>query len=106
MLKVVCDINTLVSGFLFKGNESKLLSLAADKKIKIFISSELIEDFSKVIKYPHLAPKYSSHEEIMDLLLEICEIVNPNPERNKNKFTPTPAKTENGYKNLVSEERK
>ena len=47
MLKVVADTNTIISGLLWKGNESKLLQEAEEENIRLFISKEILEEKSK-----------------------------------------------------------
>src|SRR3989338_6324605 len=75
MLRITCDTNTLISGFLFKGKEKKLLELIAENKVQLYLSNEVISEFSRVLKYPRLVSKYASHSEIMDTLLELSHIV-------------------------------
>ena len=53
-LKIVCDTNTLVSGFIWRGNEYRLLAALAERKAVLFISPALLNEFAKVISYPRL----------------------------------------------------
>jgi len=57
MLTVVCDTNIPVSGFLFNGNERRLLELIAEGKVKLFLSDEIIAEFSRVMRYPRLSSR-------------------------------------------------
>lgn len=77
MARIVCDTNILVSGFLFNGNEKKPISFAADKKVELYSSNELIEEFERVLLYPKLAPRCASHSEIKETFLKICKTVTP-----------------------------
>ena len=50
MVKVVIDTNVLVSATLFGGNPEKVLDLVEERKIKIFISKEILEEFKRVLQ--------------------------------------------------------
>ena len=50
MIKVVLDTNVLVSAILFGGNPEKVLNMAAEKKIEMLISSQILEEFMNVLQ--------------------------------------------------------
>lgn len=47
-LKLVLDTNTMLSGFLWSGNEAKLLEQIDGGKAQIFFSEEIIEELEGV----------------------------------------------------------
>jgi putative PIN family toxin of toxin-antitoxin system len=53
-VKAVFDTNTLISGLLFKGNESQLLELVESGCIELFISAELSVELENVLDYPRV----------------------------------------------------
>ena len=51
MIRVVFDTNILISGIFWdKGNPRRMIELAIDKKLLVFISAEIITEFEEVIK--------------------------------------------------------
>ena len=79
MLKVVADTNTIISGLLWKGNESKLLQEAEEENIRLFISKEILEEIEQVINYDQLQKYIAESELTKEQLLEkvnsLCHIV-------------------------------
>lgn len=53
--KVVLDLNTIISGALFHGNEAEILDLVRSGKVKAIISRKMIERLATALSYPHLA---------------------------------------------------
>lgn len=47
--KVFVDTNVLVSGLLYRGNESRVLELALDGKIKLVLSRQVIEEARRTL---------------------------------------------------------
>lgn len=81
MTKVVLDTNTLISGFLWHGNEEKLLLMVNENKIKLYISEEILKEitgvihrpkFTKVLNTANLTP-----ESILEYIVEKSVIVKP-----------------------------
>lgn len=50
MLKLVLDTNTYISGFLWDGNEAKLIRLIEGKKALAFTQKEILEEIDKVLR--------------------------------------------------------
>ena len=79
MLKVVADTSTIISGLLWKGNESKLLQEAEEENIRLFISKEILEEIEQVINYDQLQKYIAESELTKEQLLEkvnsLCHIV-------------------------------
>lgn len=76
-MKIVCDTNTIVSGFLFRGNESRLFELADEGKMQNFISEEIIEEVARVLAYPKLKTTREEREKITGKLIGISTMVEP-----------------------------
>lgn len=65
MIKVVLDANQFVSGVITsKGNSSRILDLVKEDKIKLLISSSILNEIRRVLFYPHLKKihKFGYHE--------------------------------------------
>ena len=53
-VKAVFDTNILISGLLFKGNESQLLEIVESGGVELFISAELSAELENVLDYPRV----------------------------------------------------
>lgn len=76
--KIVCDTNTLVSGFLWRGNEFRLLSAVLDRKVVLFSSPELLSEFVRVLSYEKLRPFVANPGELSEKLESMAVFVGPN----------------------------
>ncbi len=76
--KIVCDTNTLVSGFLWRGNEFRLLSAVLERKLVLFSSPELLSEFVRVLSYEKLRPFVSNPGELAGKLKSMAVFVKPN----------------------------
>ena len=76
MVKMVVDTNVLISAILFGGNPEKVLSMAEEKRIEMLISSEILEEFTNVLK-----DKFSFSQDMAELVAsgikEISTLVIP-----------------------------
>ncbi|MFA6329665.1 MAG: putative toxin-antitoxin system toxin component, PIN family [Candidatus Micrarchaeia archaeon] len=90
--KIVCDTNTLVSGFLWKGKEYLLLSGVLERKAVLFTSPALLSEFARVLEYPKLRPLIPNPAELTGKLestavfvepKEAVEIIKEDPDDNK-----------------------
>lgn len=75
--KIVCDTNTLVSGLIWKGNESKLLAAVLERKATLFSSPELLVEFARVIHYERLRPFITNPTELVNTLQSMAVFVKP-----------------------------
>ena len=64
-MRVVLDTNTLISALLFGGYLSFLVDYWQDGKITVLVSSEAIDEFLRVLKYP----KFKLNNSQMDTLI-------------------------------------
>jgi len=51
-VRIVADVNTLVSAFLWQGIPGKLLTLAEEEQIIIFTSTDLLSELDEVLRRP------------------------------------------------------
>ena len=65
MISVVIDTNVIVSALLFGGNPGKLIDLWIENKIQPIASSEIIDEYLRVLAYP----KFSLTEDEIGYLL-------------------------------------
>ncbi len=77
LIKLVCDTNTLVSGFLWRGNEFELLKAITERKAVLFTSPALLLEFSRVLTYDRLRPFVSSPKELVKKLGKMALVVTP-----------------------------
>lgn len=81
MIRVVFDTNTIISGFLFKGNESKLLRIVEVGGLKLYTSKELLCEIQKVLEYPKiqklLVDAGLSGEEMTGKVSELSQVISP-----------------------------
>lgn len=75
--KIVCDTNTLVSGFLWKGNEFRLLCTILERKAALFCSPDLLSEFVRVISYEKLRPYVSDPAVLAEKLESMAIFVKP-----------------------------
>ena len=66
MHKLVLDTNTYVSGFLWEGNEVRLIRKIEDGKASAFISKEILEEIDNVLR--------------RDKFAEVLKVVNTTPD--------------------------
>lgn len=51
-MRVVLDTNTVLSPLLFSGTASRLVSLWQSRRITIFISKQILQEYLRVLAYP------------------------------------------------------
>ena len=88
MMKIVPDCNTILSGFLFQGNEAKLFELAEEHKISVFISEEILEEVMGVISRPKFGLTVQERKEAIEKLLKISSVIKPTKKINIVKEDP------------------
>ena len=82
MLKLVVDTNIFISGFLWNGNEAKLLRLIELGKAQLFISKEILDEIERVLekdKIKYIITKSDIEKRIiLQKIRELSTIVSPN----------------------------
>ena len=51
MIKAVFDTNTILSGILWSGNESRLINLVETEQLKLYISQEILKELERILEY-------------------------------------------------------
>lgn len=79
MIRVVLDTNTLVSAAGWGGTPGQLLDLALadDPQLALITSPPLLDEFSRVLRYPKLAGIFDDPDRWVHLLETIAEVVYP-----------------------------
>lgn len=60
-MRVVADTNIVVSGFLWNGNERRLMDAARDGIIELCTSSALLDEFDDVLSRPKFTSRLDQH---------------------------------------------
>lgn len=76
-MKVVIDTNVLISGILFDGNESEVLDLIDQKRIKLIVSEEILNEYKRVLLYKKFQLTKEEVETILSRVIQISEFVIP-----------------------------
>lgn len=75
MWRVVADTNVLISAFLAKGNENKIVELAKIDKVKLILSRIIREEFEEALKYPKFGFSFEQIDEAINEVSNIIELV-------------------------------
>lgn len=76
-VKVVADTNVIVSALLWDGNESKIIGLVEEGKIKLFTSVALLDELKKVLKYERFGLEEKTVDDNVKYILTVSEIISP-----------------------------
>ena len=78
MHKIVVDTNVLVSSRLSKtGSPAKVMEMVADEKAKLIYSSQIVDEYRKVLAYDKFKFDIDKQRVTIDDIIEIGELVNP-----------------------------
>ncbi len=109
MIKTVLDTNILVSASFWKGNPYQITLLAAEGKIQLFSSAELMEEFSGILKRDFKLTEHQIQDRV-NTFLEIITLIKPKTPLNEIKQDQTDNKIleaaiEAGAEYIVSGDR-
>lgn len=76
-MRIVCDTNVLVSGFLFGGIPRQILSMAEDEVVTIATSPDLLTEAETVLRRPKFRLQPDQVSEILILFRSASTLVNP-----------------------------
>ncbi len=80
-MKVTLDTNVLISATFWSGDSYKIMKLIYDKKIKLVLSDEILKEYFDVIKRDEIVEKVENKgliiAEIIDSIIQVCEMVKP-----------------------------
>lgn len=77
VLKLVCDTNTLISGFLWRGNEFELLAAMGERRAVLFSSPALFSEFVRVLSYDRIRPFVPNAGAVIGRFKDFVVFVNP-----------------------------
>jgi uncharacterized protein len=78
MIRVVIDTNVVVSGTLTdEGLAASILDLAANKKILVIVSSEILSEYEEVLRRPRLKLSPARIRKVLAVIKRTSEIVKP-----------------------------
>src|SRR6266404_1043499 len=82
-MRLVADTNIVVSGFLWDGNERRLMDAARDEIINLYTSETLLEEFEKVLARPKFAARLTAknidRRSLVDEYAELASVVDEGP---------------------------
>ncbi len=80
-MRVFVDANILVSGLVFKGNESRVMELGDIGAVKLFTSTKVFEEVARVIRREEFGSGRTEVENMLSYLQRVALIVEkPNDE--------------------------
>lgn len=67
-MRIVIDTNVLISGIIFGGKPSKIIELLFGKKISVFASPEMVDEYKRI--YGKLGERYAkrTHNELNEII--------------------------------------
>jgi putative PIN family toxin of toxin-antitoxin system len=74
---VVADTNVIVSALFWEGNESKIVHLVEEGKIKLLASVALLDELKKVLMYERFGLNEKEIDDNVKYILTISEIISP-----------------------------
>ena len=74
---VAADTNVIVSALLWEGNESKIIGLVEEGKIKLLTSVTLLNELKKVLMYKRFGLDEKTVDDNVKYVLTISEIISP-----------------------------
>lgn len=74
---IVADTNVIVSALLWEGNESKIIGLAEEGRIKLLTSVALLRELKNVLSHERFGLEEETIDENVKYILIISEIVSP-----------------------------
>lgn len=74
---VVADTNVIVSALLWEGNESKIVGLVEEGKIKLLTSIALLDELKKVLMYERFGLDEKMGDDNIKYILSISKIISP-----------------------------
>lgn len=76
---MVLDTNVWVSALLWGGKPAEVVKAAEDRRLRIFISEEIVGEISRVLESPKLRQAYLGgglgRRDLMEAVLKVCRFV-------------------------------
>ena len=77
--KVVLDVNVWVSALLWGGKPAEIVVAAEKRQINVFLSEEIVQEFSQVLSYPKIKKIYQTEglneEKLVEAVLKVSKFV-------------------------------
>mgnify|MGYP001117790978 CR=1 FL=1 len=77
LVTVVADTNVIVSALFWGGNESKIVHLVEEGKIKLLTSVALLDELKKVLMYERFGLNEKEIDDNVKYILTISKIISP-----------------------------
>jgi putative PIN family toxin of toxin-antitoxin system len=74
---IVADTNVIVSALFWEGNESKIVHLVEEGKIKLLASFALLDELKNVLMYERFGLNEKEIDDNVKYILTISEIISP-----------------------------
>lgn len=74
---VVADTNIIVSALFWGGNESKVVAMAEEGKVKLLTSIALLDELKKVLMYERFGLDEKTADDNVKYILTISKIISP-----------------------------
>ena len=78
-MRIVLDMNTVISSLLWFGNPRQILDLAEEGTVTICTSPDLLDELEEVLARPKFTERFAavgtSVEEVLDRFIELTEVV-------------------------------
>ena len=74
---IVADTNVIISALFWEGNESKIVHLVEEGKIKLLTSVALLDELKKVLMYERFGLNEKDVDDNVKYILTISEIISP-----------------------------
>ena len=76
-IAVVADTNVIVSALFWEGNESKIISLVEEGRIRLLTSVALLGELKKVLMYERFGLDEKTVNDNVEYILTISKIISP-----------------------------
>jgi len=76
-IRAVADTNILVSAIFWEGNESKVIHLVEEGKLRLYISPKLLKELKDVLSYEKFGLDKKEIEESIEYILTFTEVILP-----------------------------
>lgn len=75
-MKIVCDSNIFISGFIFGGNPERIIKSCRERKLSLVVSPEILNEVARILKEKFRWNKNDIERAIISVI-KISEVVRP-----------------------------
>jgi putative PIN family toxin of toxin-antitoxin system len=80
LLNLVLDTNIYISGFLFSGNARKVIDMAIENKVDIYISDDILDEIKRVLQREKFSLNDAHIHAILSEIEAVANMVYPDAE--------------------------